>query len=66
MNQMSALVAIVAVGVATFGTASMSGAQQAGSNEDDAAIRKVIAEMTVNRLPNLTPYRRPILALTHF
>jgi uncharacterized protein (TIGR02246 family) len=46
MNQISALVAIVAVGLATFGTASMSDAQQAGSNADDAAIRKVIAEMT--------------------
>jgi uncharacterized protein (TIGR02246 family) len=43
MNQLNALAAIVAVSLAT---ASMSGAQQAGSNEDEAAIRKVIAEMT--------------------
>jgi uncharacterized protein (TIGR02246 family) len=46
MNQMSALAAIVAVSLAMFGAASMSGAQQAGSNEDEAAIRKVIVEMT--------------------
>ena len=46
MIQMYALAAIVAVSLATFGTASMSGAQQAGSNEDEAAIRKVIVEMT--------------------
>jgi len=46
MNQMNALVAVVAVCLATFGTASMSGAQQVGSNEDEAAIHKVIAEMT--------------------
>jgi uncharacterized protein (TIGR02246 family) len=46
MNQMNALATIVAVSLATLGTASMSGAQQAGSNEDEAAIRKVIVEMT--------------------
>ena len=46
MNQMNALAAIVAVSLATLGTTSMSGAQQAGSNEDEAAIRKVIVEMT--------------------
>jgi uncharacterized protein (TIGR02246 family) len=46
MNKMNALAAIVAVGLAVFGTASMSGAEQAGSNEDEAAIRKVIVEMT--------------------
>jgi uncharacterized protein (TIGR02246 family) len=46
MNQMNALAAIVAASLATFGTASLSGAQQAGSNEDEAAIRKVIVEMT--------------------
>jgi uncharacterized protein (TIGR02246 family) len=46
MNQMNAFAAIVAVSLATLGTASMSGAQQAGSNEDEAAIRKVIVEMT--------------------
>ena len=33
MNQMSALAAIVAVSLAMFGAASMSGAQQAGSND---------------------------------
>jgi hypothetical protein len=46
MNQMNALAAIVAGSLAVFGTASMSGAQQAGSNEDESAIRKVIVEMT--------------------
>ena len=46
MNQMNARAAIVAVSLATFGTASMSGAQQTGSNEDEATIRKVIVEMT--------------------
>jgi len=46
MNQMNALAAIVAGSLAVFGTASISGAQQAGSNEDEAAIRKVIVEMT--------------------
>ena len=46
MNQMKALAAIVAGSLAVFGTSSMSGAQQAGSNEDEAAIRKVIVEMT--------------------
>jgi uncharacterized protein (TIGR02246 family) len=46
MNQINALVAIVAVGLAMLGTASMAGAQQAGGNEDEAAIRKVILEMT--------------------
>jgi len=46
MNQMNALAFIVAVSLAAFGTASISGAQQAGSNEDEAAIRKVIVEMT--------------------
>jgi uncharacterized protein (TIGR02246 family) len=46
MNQMNALAAMVAVSLAMLGTASMSAAQQAGSNEDEAAIRKVIVEMT--------------------
>ena len=46
MNQLNALTAIVAVSLATFGTTSMSGAQQVASNEDEAAIRKVIVEMT--------------------
>src|SRR6476660_6123704 len=46
MNQMNALAFIVAVSLAMLGTASMSAAQQAGSNEDEAAIRKVIVEMT--------------------
>jgi uncharacterized protein (TIGR02246 family) len=46
MNQMNALAVIVAVSLAMLGTASMSAAQQAGSNEDEAAIRKVIVEMT--------------------
>ena len=46
MNQMNALAAIVAASLAMLGTASMSAAQQAGSNEDEAAIRKVIVEMT--------------------
>jgi uncharacterized protein (TIGR02246 family) len=46
MTQMNALAVIVAVSLATFGTASMSGAQQSGSNDDEAAIRKVIVEMT--------------------
>jgi uncharacterized protein (TIGR02246 family) len=46
MNQMNALAAVVAVSLATFGTASMLGAQQAGSDEDEVAIRKVIVEMT--------------------
>ena len=46
MNQMNALAAIVAVSLAMLGTASKSAAQQAGSNEDEAAIRKVIVEMT--------------------
>ena len=46
MNQMNALTVIVAVSLATFGTTSMSGAQQVASNEDEAAIRKVIVEMT--------------------
>ena len=45
MNQMNALAAI-AVSLAMLGTASMSAAEQAGSNEDEAAIRKVIVEMT--------------------
>jgi uncharacterized protein (TIGR02246 family) len=43
MNQMNALVAIVAVSLTTLGTASLSRAQQA---DDEAAIRKVIVEMT--------------------
>ncbi len=46
MNQMNAFAVIVAVCLTALGTASMSGAQQAGSNEDEAAIRKVIVEMT--------------------
>jgi uncharacterized protein (TIGR02246 family) len=46
MKRMSAVTAALAVSLATWGTASMSAAQQAGSNEDEAAIRKVIAEMT--------------------
>ena len=46
MNQKNALAAIVAVSLATLGTASMSGAQQAGTAEDEAAVRKVIVEMT--------------------
>lgn len=45
MKHMNALAAIVAVSLATSGTASVSGAQS-GSNEDEAAIRKVIVEMT--------------------
>jgi uncharacterized protein (TIGR02246 family) len=46
MNQMNALAAIVAISLAALGTASTSRAQQAGSTEDEAAIRKVIVEMT--------------------
>lgn len=46
MKRINAFAAILAVGLATSGTASISGAQQAGSNEDEAAIRKVIVEMT--------------------
>ena len=46
MKHMNALAAIVAVSLATLGTASMSGAQQTSSSEDEAAIRKVIVEMT--------------------
>jgi uncharacterized protein (TIGR02246 family) len=46
MNQMNALAAIVAVSLAMLGTASMSGAQQVGTAEDEAAVRKVIVEMT--------------------
>jgi uncharacterized protein (TIGR02246 family) len=46
MNQMNALTVIVAVSMAMLGTASISAAQQGGSNEDEAAIRKVIVEMT--------------------
>jgi hypothetical protein len=40
MDRMNALAAIVAVGLAVFGTASMSGAEQAGSSEDDAPFAK--------------------------
>jgi uncharacterized protein (TIGR02246 family) len=46
MKHMNALAAIVAVSVAWLGTASMSGAQQAGTAEDEAAVRRVIVEMT--------------------
>ncbi len=46
MDQMKALTAIAAVSLAMLGTASISVAQQDGSNEDEAAIRKVIVEMT--------------------
>ena len=46
MKRMSAFAAIVTISLATLGPASMSGAQQAGSNEDEATIRKVIEEMT--------------------
>ncbi|MET4518221.1 SgcJ/EcaC family oxidoreductase [Bradyrhizobium sp. I1.7.5] len=46
MKQINALAALVALGVVTFGTASMSGAQQTGGNEDELEIRKVIVEMT--------------------
>jgi hypothetical protein len=41
-NQMNALATMVAVSLAMLGPASMSAAQQAGSNEDEAAIRKVM------------------------
>jgi uncharacterized protein (TIGR02246 family) len=43
---MNALAGTVAVSLLMFGTASMSRAQQSGSQEDEAAIRKVIVEMT--------------------
>jgi uncharacterized protein (TIGR02246 family) len=46
MNKVNALACMVAVGLVVFGTASLSDAQQAGSSEDEAAIRKVIVEMT--------------------
>jgi len=46
MNQINALAAIVAVSLAMLGTASISAAQQAGGNEEETAIRKVIVEMT--------------------
>lgn len=46
MKQVNACAALVAVGLVTFGTASMSGAQQTGGNEDEMAVRKVIIEMT--------------------
>ena len=46
MKRISAVTAILAVSLATWGTASMLGAQQASSNDDEAAIRKVIVEMT--------------------
>jgi uncharacterized protein (TIGR02246 family) len=46
MRRMSAVTAILAVTLAISGTASMAAAQQAGSSEDEAAIRKVIVEMT--------------------
>ena len=46
MNQMNAFTTIVAVSMAMLGTASISGAQQGGSYEDEVAIRKVIVEMT--------------------
>jgi uncharacterized protein (TIGR02246 family) len=46
MKRISASVAILAVSLGTFGIASISRAQQAGSNEDEAAIRKVVVEMT--------------------
>jgi uncharacterized protein (TIGR02246 family) len=46
MDQMKALTAIVTVSLAMLSTVSLSAAPQAGSNEDEAAIRKVIVEMT--------------------
>jgi uncharacterized protein (TIGR02246 family) len=46
MKQIDALTIVVAVGLVAFGSASMSGAQQAGSNADEVAIRKVIVDMT--------------------
>ena len=46
MNQMNALTVIVAVSLVTFGIASLSGAQQLGTADDEAAVRKVIVEMT--------------------
>jgi uncharacterized protein (TIGR02246 family) len=46
MNHINPLNFIVAVSLAALGTTSLSYAQQAGSSEDEAAIRKVIVEMT--------------------
>jgi len=46
MKRTSAFAIILAVSAGTLGIASMAHAQQAGSGEDEAAIRKVIVEMT--------------------
>jgi uncharacterized protein (TIGR02246 family) len=46
MKGFGAFTAIFVVSLATWGIGAMSSAQQIGSNEDDAAIRKVIVEMT--------------------
>ncbi len=46
MKRTSAFIIILAVSAGTLGMASIAGAQQTGSGEDEAAIRKVIVEMT--------------------
>jgi uncharacterized protein (TIGR02246 family) len=46
MKGFGAFTAIFVVGLATWGIGTMSNAQQVGSSQDDAAIRKVIVEMT--------------------
>jgi uncharacterized protein (TIGR02246 family) len=46
MKRTIALAVILAVSLAAWSTASMLSAQQAGNNEDEAAIRKVIVDMT--------------------
>jgi ketosteroid isomerase-like protein len=46
MRRLNAFGAVIVVGLAAIAATSMSDAQQLGSNEDEAAIRKVIVEMT--------------------
>jgi uncharacterized protein (TIGR02246 family) len=46
INAHSLIVAVSLATLGTMGTTSLSGAQQAGSSEDESAIRKVIVEMT--------------------
>jgi uncharacterized protein (TIGR02246 family) len=46
INAHNLIVAVSLATLGTMGTTSLSGAQQAGSGEDEAAIRKVIVEMT--------------------
>jgi len=46
MNHIKALSVIVAVTMTALGVTSVSRAQQAGSSEDELAIRQVIVEMT--------------------